>query len=148
MKRIAGLLFAGLLAGSLSAAEANWGTDLPAALAQAKKEKKLVLLDFTGSDWCPPCKALHNEVFSTKEFADYAKSNLVLVELDFPRFKKQSPALQKANQELQSKYTIEGYPTVILLNAAGKELWRNVGYLPGGPAKFLAELDKAKKKSS
>jgi thioredoxin-related protein len=146
MKRIAALLFAGLLASSLSAAEANWGTDLPAALAQAKKEKKLVLMDFTGSDWCPPCKALHNEVFATKEFADYAKNNLALVELDFPRFKKQTAALEKANQALQQKYHIEGYPTVILLNADGKELWRNMGYLPGGPQKFIAELDKAKKK--
>jgi thioredoxin-related protein len=146
MKRIAALLLAASLATSLSAAEATWSTDLPAALAQAKKEKKLVLMDFTGSDWCPPCKALHKEVFSTKEFTDYAKDNLVLVEVDFPRVKKQDAPLKKANQALQAKYNIEGYPTVILLNGEGKQLWKNVGYLPGGPRKFIAEVDKAKKK--
>ena len=146
MKRIAVLLFAGLLAASLPAAEANWGTDLPAALTQAKKEKKVVLMDFTGSDWCPPCKALNKEVFSSKEFADYAKDNLVLVELDFPRTKQQSAALKKANQALSEKYGIQGFPTVIVLNGDGKQLWKQVGYTPGGSKAFLAEVEKARKK--
>jgi len=146
LKQLAVVLCAASLVCSLAAAESNWGTDLPAALAQAKKEKKAVLMDFTGSDWCPPCKALHKEVFATKEFADYAKDNLVLVELDFPRTKKQSAELKKSNRALQEKYQIEGYPTVILLNGEGKELWKNVGYLPGGPTSFIAKLDRAKKK--
>ena len=117
--------------------------DLPAALAQAKKEKKTVLIDFTGSDWCPPCKALNKEVFSTKEFADYAKDKFVLVELDFPRTKTQSPDLKKANQALSEKYRITGFPTVVLLNNDGKELWRKVGYMSGGSKEFLAEIEKA-----
>lgn len=145
MKRITALLFAALLALPVAAADLKWGTDLPAALAQAKKEKKAVLLDFNGSDWCPPCKMLHKDVFATKEFADYAKDNLVLVELDFPRQKKQSEDLKKANQALQEKYQIEGYPTVILLGADGKQLWKTVGYPPGGPKPFIANLTKAKK---
>jgi len=135
-----------LLTVSLSAAEAKWATDLPAALAQAKKENKVVLMDFTGSDWCPPCKALHREVFSTKEFADYAKENLVLVELDFPRTKQQAAELKKANQTLSEKYGITGYPTVIVLNGDAKQLWKTVGYSPGGSKAFLAELEKARKK--
>src|SRR3954466_2554744 len=82
------------------AEELKWLTDLPKAQAQAKKENKLVMLDFTGSDWCIWCKKLNAEVFSKPEFADYAKKNLVLVEVDFPNGKEQSAELKKANQEL------------------------------------------------
>ena len=66
----------------LQAADLTWLTSVPDAQAQAKKESKLVLLDFTGSDWCSWCKKLDAEVFSQPQFADYAKKNLVLVEVD------------------------------------------------------------------
>ena len=56
-----------------------WLTDFPKAQAQAKAEHKNILLDFTGSDWCPPCNVLRKEVYNTQEFADYARTNLVLV---------------------------------------------------------------------
>ena len=55
------------------AAEATWLTDLAKAQAKAKEEKKLVLMDFTGSDWCPPCQALHKNVLTSKEFVDFAE---------------------------------------------------------------------------
>src|SRR6185503_13010449 len=104
-------LLVALLAFSLTAqAELNWTTDLPAAIAQAKKEKKLVLLDFTGSDWCGYCIQLKKDVFDTKEFEAYAKQNLVLVEVDFPRKKKQTPELTKANESLKEKYTLPKSP--------------------------------------
>jgi thiol:disulfide interchange protein len=80
-----------------SFAEPGWLTSVPDAQAQAKSENKLVLLDFTGSDWCVWCKKLDAEVFSQQAFADYAKSNLVLVEVDFPAQKKLAAALAKAN---------------------------------------------------
>ncbi len=127
----------------LKAAE-SWTTDLPKAQAEAKKEKKLVLMDFTGSDWCGWCIRLHKEVFSTPEFAKYAKDNLVLVEVDFPRKKSQSAELKKANHALQSKYGIEGYPTIIVLNGDGQKVGQ-LGYMKGGPKAFIAELDKLKK---
>jgi thioredoxin-related protein len=127
----------------------EWMTDLPAAQAKAKEEKKVVLVDFTGSDWCGYCIKLHKEVFSTKEFQDYADKNLVLVELDFPQKKKQSSELKKANKELQDKYKIEGFPTVTVLNTEGKELGREVGYDGSSPAAYIKKLDamvqKAKK---
>src|SRR5438552_12616557 len=104
-------MFRGLLlsfiALRLAAAEGEWLTDLPKAQAQAKAEKKLVLMDFTGSDWCPPCKALHKNVLTSPEFEAYAKTNLVLVVVDFPRSKSQSEELKKSNDELKDKFNIE-----------------------------------------
>ena len=85
MKKFAiGLVAASMLL-QVRGEELQWLTDVPKAQAQAKSEKKLVMLDFTGSDWCGWCIKLHNEVFSKPEFSEYAKKNLVLVEVDFPR---------------------------------------------------------------
>ena len=89
------------IASGVNAAASEWLTDLPKAQAQAKEEKKMVLLDFTGSDWCGWCIKLHNEVFSKPEFAEYARKNLVLVEVDFPRKKKLGAEQKKANEALQ-----------------------------------------------
>ena len=127
-----------------SASAGAWLTDAPKAQAHAKKENKLVLLDFTGSDWCGWCIKLHNEVFDLKEFKDYADKNLVLVEVDFPRKKQLSADQKKANTALQEKYEIRGYPTIIVLNGEGKKVGE-LGYVKGGPKAFIAELDKLKK---
>ena len=88
---------------------------------------------------------MHKEVFSKPAFADYAKKNLVLVEVDFPRDKEQSAELKKANTALQEKYKVEGYPTIIVLNSAGKKVGE-LGYQKGGPKPFIDELEKLKKK--
>ena len=125
------------------AAEGEWSTDLTAAKAKAKEAGKHVLIDFTGSDWCPPCKALHKNVFTTDEFSKYAKENLILVELDFPNKKPQSAELKETNQKLAKQYKIEGYPTVILLDPSGKELMREVGYSGEKPAEYIAMIKKA-----
>ena len=136
------------LATAVSAAEAEWLTDLPTAQARAKAEKKLVLMDFTGSDWCPPCKALHKNVFSATEFKEFAAKNLVLVEVDFPNRKEQSAELKKANRELQRKHNIEAFPTVIVFDASGKQVLRQEGYPPNTNAKdYVTELAKLKKSS-
>ncbi|MGI8966380.1 MAG: thioredoxin family protein [Limisphaerales bacterium] len=129
----------------IQAAELTWTTDLVKAQAQAKKENKLVLLDFTGSDWCGWCIKLHKEVFFQPEFVEYAKKNLVPVEVDFPRNKPQSAELKKANQTLQEKYSIKGYPTIIVLDGAGEKVGE-LSYMKGGPKAFIAELEKLKKK--
>jgi len=126
------------------AAELGWLTDLDKAQQKAKAEKKMVMLDFTGSDWCGPCIKLNKEVFSTDEFGKYAKDNLVLVEVDFPQHKQQSAAQKKANEELEKRFKVEGYPTIILLNAEGKKIGE-LGYQPGGPKAFIAQLEKLKK---
>lgn len=129
------------------AADLSWMTDLPKAQAKAKSENKLVIMDFTGSDWCPWCIKLHKEVFSQPEFVSYADKNLVAVEVDFPRNKELSAEQKQANDNLQQKYKIEGYPTVIVLDSNGKKVGE-LGYQPGGPKPFIAELEKLKSKSS
>ena len=103
----------------------------PRRAAQAKKESKLVLLDFTGSDWCSWCKKLDAEVFTKAEFADYAKKNLVLVTVDFPQQKKQAADLAKANNELKDKYKITGYPTIIVLRPDDSKVVWTPGRLSG-----------------
>ena len=143
MKKFAICLLAVLALLGVNAAASEWLTDLPEAQARAKTEKKMVLLDFTGSDWCGWCIKLHNEVFSKPEFAEYAKKNLVLVEVDFPRKKKLSAEQKKANDALQQKYRIDGYPTIIVLNGEGKKIGE-LGYMPGGPKAFIAELEKVR----
>lgn len=142
-KMTMGLLLCWLALQGMAAEDLTWQTDLPAAQAQAKKEGKKIVMDFTGSDWCPWCIKLHKEVFSTPEFTDYAKKNLVLVIVDFPRSKEQSAELKKANQALQVKYKIEGYPTVIVLNSDGKKVGE-LGYEAGGPKPFIARVEKLK----
>jgi protein disulfide-isomerase len=126
-------------------AKLDWQTDLAKAKAQAKKENKLVLLDFTGSDWCGWCIKLHHDTFSKQEFADYAKKNLVLVEVDFPRSKELPSAQKAANDALQSKYGVDGFPTLIVMKPDGTVVWKKEGYLAGGPKAMIDELDKAKK---
>jgi|ERR1051325_6618947 protein disulfide-isomerase len=145
MKKIAIGLIACWALLQAGAEELQWLTDLPKAQAKAKKENKLVMLDFTGSDWCGWCIKLNKEVFSKPEFADYAKKNLVLVEVDFPRRKELAAEQKKANEALQAKYRIQGFPTIIVLSGDGKQVGE-LGYMDS-PKKFIAELDKAKKQS-
>jgi protein disulfide-isomerase len=146
MKRIllTGVMAVILAVVATAADTVTWLTDLPKAQEQAKAEKKLVMLDFTGSDWCGWCIKLDKEVFSQPEFVAYAQTNLVCVEVDFPTKKKLSAEQQKANDALAKKYNIEGYPTIIVLNADGKKVGE-LGYMKGGPKAFIAALEKLKK---
>ena len=145
MKSIALGLLLGFFATQVFAGEGEWLTDLAKAQEKAKAEKKMVLVDFTGSDWCPPCKALHSNVLTSEEFSKFAKDNLVLVEIDFPNKKPQSAELKKANKELAKKYDVKGYPTVIVFDSQGKELSKKVGYDKSTTAKdYVAELKKLK----
>jgi thioredoxin-related protein len=132
-------LFCLTLAVSVSAAS-GWKTDLPAALKEAKKDGKVVLVDFSGSDWCGWCIRLDKEVFNKPAFKKFAKKKLVLVMLDFPRNKPQTNKLKAANQRLAQKYGVRGFPTVLLLDATGKVLLKT-GYQAGGPKKYIKHLE-------
>jgi len=127
------------------AEDSTWLTDYPAAQAQAKKEGKLVLLSFGGSDWCEPCIIMRKRVFNSPAFKTYAAQNLVTVDLDFPQGKTLPDALQKQNLALAAKYKltdpstgdIATVPVVILTTPDGTQLAiQKRAFLL--PAEFLA----------
>ena len=124
------------------ATPAVWREDFPGALKQAQSENKLVLLDFTGSDWCPWCIKFDHDVLSTPKFAAYAGQKLELVKVDFPQHTLLPDEQRRANDALAKQFNVDGYPTYVLLNSAGNEIGRQVGYLDGGPEAFIAELEK------
>jgi protein disulfide-isomerase len=145
MKKLLVALAIGCLWLQTQAAESTSLTDLPKAEALAKSQNKIVLMDFTGSDWCPWCIKFDKEVLNTPEFQDYAAKNVVLVELDYPNKTVQSDDLKKANAALRDRYKIEGFPTLVVLDKDGKEIGRQVGYSEGGPKAFIAKLEGFKK---
>ena len=118
-----------------------WLTDWKEAVARSKKEKKPIVADFTGSDWCGWCIKLKEEVFDKPEFKEWAEKNVILLEVDFPKKKEQSEELKAQNKELGDKYQIRGYPTILFLDAKGKVLGRS-GYKPGGPEEWLKDANK------
>lgn len=131
---------AGFSLWSAGAADLIWQTGLPRALAQARAEHKLVFLNFTGSDDCVACQILATNTFARPEFAAFARSNLVLVEVDFPVKKPQTDALRAANLALADQFNVEGYPTLIALKPDGAEVWRNTGDAITGPADLIEKL--------
>ena len=133
------------LSGQFARAESGWLNDYKKAQQQAKSTNKVLLLNFTGSDWCGWCIKFDREVLSKPQFKDYARDNLVLVELDFPRAKAQSAEVRKQNRELAQQYEVVGFPTIIVVNSDGQKLWEFDGYFPGGPEAFVEQLQKLRK---
>lgn len=127
----------------------EWHTDLQQAMAISTKTNKPLFMFFTGSDWCGWCIKLQKEVFKTPEFAKWAKENVVLMELDFPRRTAQTPELKNQNAQLNSVFKVRGYPTVWIANAnktaEGKiefSALGNIGYVAGGPSAWLDGANK------
>ena len=118
-------------------------TDVDTALAKAKAEKKPVMIEFTGSDWCPPCMMMDKKVFSKKKFTDAASKKFILVKIDIPNKDK---ALKKKNQKVLGKYKVSGVPTVLLFGDDGKEFHRFSASQFPSIKSFLAELDSALEK--
>lgn len=127
-----------------ASSKSGWLTSFTKAQQEAKAQNKLLLMDFTGSDWCGYCIALDKEVFSKPEFKEYASKNLVLLELDFPRRKALPAETTEQNQRLAIQYQIQGFPTIVVFDASGKPLAK-LGYMRGGPTAFIAELEKLRK---
>lgn len=135
-----------LLAQDTAKAEV-WYADFDKAVLAAKEAKKDLLVDFTGSDWCGWCIKLHEEVFQHASFLEGAQKQYVLVALDFPqddaiKAKVPNPA---RNEELQQKYGIQGFPTILLMNPEG-EVYAKASYQPGGPEKYLTYIEAEAKK--
>ena len=123
--------------------ELSWETDVKKAVEVSNATNKPMLLFFTGSDWCGWCIRLQKEVLKTPEFATWAKENVILVELDFPRRTAQTEELKNQNGGMQQVFGIQGFPTISIANAtvvdgktSFKELGRT-GYLAGGPSAWI-----------
>jgi len=129
-----------LLGVSAFAVPEGWTEDFTAAKADAAASGRDLLMDFTGSDWCGWCIRLREEVFDTEAFKAVAPDNFVLVELDFPRSVPQTDKVKAQNAALSQKFGIQGYPTIILADAAGRP-YAQTGYQAGGAEAYLAHLD-------
>jgi protein disulfide-isomerase len=119
-----------------------WSDDFDASLAKAKAEGKRVLINFTGSDWCPWCIRMEEETLSKKAFLDYADKHLVLVFADFPRDMagKLSEKTIQQNAMLMKRFGPQGFPSFIVLGPNGVEVDRREGYVQGGPDNFIRFL--------
>ncbi|HEX5023947.1 MAG TPA: thioredoxin family protein [Agriterribacter sp.] len=124
----------------------SWLTDFNEAQKMAKEKHELILLNFSGSDWCGPCIRLHKEIFDSGDFMRIAREQLILVNADFPRLKKnQLPkAQQEQNEMLADKYNAAGnFPSTVLLNAEGKVLKVWDGFPKQGATAFIDEINTA-----
>jgi thioredoxin-related protein len=140
MRILVGLLF--LMTTAFTLSNSDWGHNYKEALEAAKKEHKLILINFSGSDWCGPCIRLHKEVFVMEDFVKIANEHLVLVNADFPRYKKNqlTAAQQKLNDELADKYNSKGlFPYTVLVDENGNLLKDWEGF-PASPSEFIEDI--------
>ena len=119
--------------------DGGWLVNFEKARALAAQENRPLLLDFTGSDWCRWCIKLDKEIFSKPAFKQYARDHLVLVKLDFPKKKTLPAEIERQNKQLAQKFGIRGFPTLIILDASGKQIGK-MGYMKGGPDPFIQKL--------
>lgn len=138
------LIICNLLIASLSfySASGLWHTSFEDAQINAQEESVPILMVFSGSDWCKPCIRLKREVFETETFISFAKDNLSLLVLDFPRYKKNKlePEVREHHESLAGKYNPNGeFPLVVILDPDGNVIGKT-GYLPGGPDAYISHI--------
>ncbi|MFR1412457.1 MAG: thioredoxin family protein [Akkermansia sp.] len=141
---IAGTASLSLAVAPATLAAPVWEIDFNKGLETARDGNRTVMVEFTGSDWCPPCKYLRSTILDSPEFANYAERNkLVLVELDFPRTPgKISKELMKEREDIMRRYGVTGFPTVMLMDGTGAPYARIVGPTKTAP-EYLEKLTKA-----
>jgi thioredoxin-related protein len=136
-------LFSISLLASLILFSSGWETDFQSAKQKATDQHKYILLNFSGSDWCGPCIRMHKEIFESEAFKTYAESNLVLLNADFPRLKKNQLSKEQLNKnnQLAEKYNKEGnFPLTVLLTADGVTVFTWEGMPDKKPDQFVNQL--------
>ena len=120
----------------------GWGSDLSVAQQVAKELHKLILLNFSGSDWCAPCIKLDRDIWSTQVFQAFAKDHLVLYKADFPRRKaNQLPEpLATQNKQLAAQFNAKGYFPLVVMLSAKKEVLGQTAYLNISPEAYTNKL--------
>lgn len=134
------LLLMTFVSSSAQAEGISWLTNYEEAIHQSKQQSKPLLLFFTGSDWCTWCNKLEEETFKTQDFADQAANHFIFLKLDFPVQKELSPAQIEQNRQLQEKFDIRSFPTVIILDADQQQIGIT-GYRPGGGKSYANYLN-------
>ena len=123
---------------SISICYATSVSDLDEAKKKAILSDKYILVEFSGSDWCPPCIRLNNEVFSKSEWKSWAADNVISVLIDFPN-SGQSKEVRKKNEIIAKKLKVNGFPTILILDKHGDEQFRT-GYVSGGAEVYINHL--------
>lgn len=143
-KTLANFLIAITAVAYATAADSYWKTDYASAITEAKVSERLVLLNFTGSDWCRWCKKLDREVFATSAFAEEIENHAIPVQLDFPRRRQLSQKQARQNRMVQGKFNVETFPTIILYDpTTNRELLRH-SYFSTTPEKYIEVLNSLK----
>lgn len=128
---------------SLTLSSTEWKTDFRQAKAEATQNHKVILLNFSGSDWCTPCMRLKTEIFDAEEFHSYASQNLELVNADFPRLKKNKLSVEQSqqNDSLAAIYNPNGkFPLTVLIRDNGKVLKVWEGFPGVSPQEFVNQI--------
>ena len=120
-----------------------WTQDYDAAVALAKTNNLPLMLNFTGSDWCGWCMLMDRQVFSKEEWEKWAKENIVLAFIDFPKKKSLVPKKYvDRNKELSTKYGVRGYPTYVVVDpGTGESIGQLGASREATPQKFISELE-------
>ena len=125
------------------AEESQWSDDPKGAIETATKEKKDLLLLFTGSDWCPPCQKLEQEVFVDEDFYAEAEGHFVFVKFDFLKNSPLREEVKLKNEEWSKKFGVDSFPTIVLVDAKLKP-YAFAGYEKGGAENFLGMLEESR----
>jgi protein disulfide-isomerase len=148
MKQFASLLFMSFLAMTFQASaevgqgsRIDWMTNYESAVNLSQSSSKPILLFFTGSDWCSWCKKLEEEVLNTPEFAQDAADKFIFVKLDFPINGSLAPDLTAQNKQLQKKFDVRSFPTIVVINSKQQRIGVT-GYRPGGGRSYASHLSK------
>lgn len=124
----------------------DWKTSFSESVQLSADSGKPILAFFTGSNWCGWCKVLNSQILETPMFVEWAKENVIMLELDFPTDYEQSQEIKDQNQQLQKMYGITGFPTIIVMDANGKPIIQ-LGYEDVSPSVYAAKIEAAIKKS-
>ena len=135
---LSAILTLALTATSLLAGD-GWMTNIDAAKKLSVKENKPLFVEFTGSDWCPPCMMMEKNVFSKDAFKSGAEKDFILVKIDIPNSDKK---LKEKNQKVLEEYNVSGVPTVVLFDAKGDEFSRFTASEFSSVDKMLDELSR------
>ena len=106
----------------------QWTMDYQAAKKYAQDNKKVLFINFTGSDWCGWCKLMDKAVFADPQWAEFAKKELSLAYIDFPQNKNLVPAkFVEQNAVLKTSFEIKGYPSYVVIQPDGKTILGRLG---------------------